>query len=321
MQAVAIQGPGGRDSASSAAITAILDGDGDGDGFPASEDCDDGDAEVFPGAAEVCNGLDDDCDPLTTEEGGITVNGVAFGSLSSAISGAPTGAEIHLCGGTHLLNEVHLQRPVSFIGDGPERAVIRPSNERILRATADFTARHVTFTGGRGTLIGRHALRLECDGVCYDHMFDDVVFEGNANGALYAITESLTITDSVFRNNVGGGALHTGRGDIRVERTVFEDNVNTWAGGGIRVEGGTVTLVDATLYRNDAPGGGGAAVDASLHSVRTDWGFGPNVDNTPDDVKVYLSIPGGGANEYTFFGADESFSCHGSSLLGPLGCQ
>ena len=38
--------------------------DGDGDGFPASVDCDDGDPDVFPGAPEICNGIDDDCNDL-----------------------------------------------------------------------------------------------------------------------------------------------------------------------------------------------------------------------------------------------------------------
>ncbi len=36
--------------------------DADGDGFLADEDCDDDDASVYPGATEVCNGKDDDCD-------------------------------------------------------------------------------------------------------------------------------------------------------------------------------------------------------------------------------------------------------------------
>ena len=36
--------------------------DADGDGFAAGQDCDDGDASVHPGAPEVCNGADDDCD-------------------------------------------------------------------------------------------------------------------------------------------------------------------------------------------------------------------------------------------------------------------
>lgn len=36
--------------------------DADGDGAAANADCDDGDAGVYPGAVERCNGIDDDCD-------------------------------------------------------------------------------------------------------------------------------------------------------------------------------------------------------------------------------------------------------------------
>ncbi|MCB9794199.1 MAG: hypothetical protein H6741_15905 [Alphaproteobacteria bacterium] len=35
--------------------------DADGDGVPADEDCDDADAGVYPGATEVCDGVDNDC--------------------------------------------------------------------------------------------------------------------------------------------------------------------------------------------------------------------------------------------------------------------
>jgi large repetitive protein len=35
--------------------------DSDGDGYVACEECDDGSAAVYPGATEVCNGVDDDC--------------------------------------------------------------------------------------------------------------------------------------------------------------------------------------------------------------------------------------------------------------------
>ncbi len=35
--------------------------DGDGDGFTVEDDCNDADDAVFPGAAEVCNDVDDDC--------------------------------------------------------------------------------------------------------------------------------------------------------------------------------------------------------------------------------------------------------------------
>ena len=46
--------------------TAFLDADGDG--FPEGADCDDGDADVFPGAVEACNGVDDDCDGIIPDD-------------------------------------------------------------------------------------------------------------------------------------------------------------------------------------------------------------------------------------------------------------
>ncbi len=42
--------------------------DHDGDGWPKAEDCDDANAKVHPGAPELCNGGDDDCDGLVDED-------------------------------------------------------------------------------------------------------------------------------------------------------------------------------------------------------------------------------------------------------------
>jgi len=41
--------------------------DGDGDGFSACSECDDGDISVFPGATEVCDGVDQDCDDVVDD--------------------------------------------------------------------------------------------------------------------------------------------------------------------------------------------------------------------------------------------------------------
>jgi hypothetical protein len=42
--------------------------DADGDGFTSDEDCDDSDAAIHPGADELCNDVDDDCDGAIDED-------------------------------------------------------------------------------------------------------------------------------------------------------------------------------------------------------------------------------------------------------------
>src|SRR5690349_14955805 len=51
--------------------------DADGDGAPADSDCGPREASRFPGAEEVCNGEDDDCDALVDARVTIVVFAVA----------------------------------------------------------------------------------------------------------------------------------------------------------------------------------------------------------------------------------------------------
>jgi hypothetical protein len=62
--------------------------DNDDDGYPADQDCDDENANVHPGAAEVCNEIDDDCDGSVDE--GCTIyyrdaDGDGYGKTNESI--------------------------------------------------------------------------------------------------------------------------------------------------------------------------------------------------------------------------------------------
>jgi len=75
------------------------DPDNDGDGFLASVDCDDNDNTIYPGATELCDGKDNNCDTIADE--GLTfityyadLDGDGFGDPDNSIStcdGAPIG--------------------------------------------------------------------------------------------------------------------------------------------------------------------------------------------------------------------------------------
>ena len=69
--------------------------DADLDGYPSNNDCDDGNPSVYPGATEICNAIDDDCD-VAVDEGfdqdgdGVTLCAGDCNNLNAAIHpGAP----------------------------------------------------------------------------------------------------------------------------------------------------------------------------------------------------------------------------------------
>ncbi len=79
------------------ADTAVADADGDG--TPASEDCDDTDPAVHPGAVELCNTRDDDCDGAVDEDATepgtwyVDADGDGYGDDATAVQSCEPPAE------------------------------------------------------------------------------------------------------------------------------------------------------------------------------------------------------------------------------------
>lgn len=87
----------GRDTASDTAAV-----DDDGDGWSAGTDCDDEDPDIHPGAAEVCDGVDEDCDGAVDDHPRLGADGLASfyadadgdgvgGAVATAACDAPEG--------------------------------------------------------------------------------------------------------------------------------------------------------------------------------------------------------------------------------------
>ncbi len=83
--------PCAADEVCSAGVCVSVDTDADKDGVKAGVDCDDHDPAIHPGAAEICNGKDDNCDGKIDEGFDLDNDGVP----SCAINGKPADCDDH----------------------------------------------------------------------------------------------------------------------------------------------------------------------------------------------------------------------------------
>lgn len=240
------------------AMAATSSVDLDGDGFAAELDCDDGDARVFPGAREVCDSKDNDCDPSTSEEGAVSLDGVRVSSLTSALARARDGSTITLCSGTYD-GPFEVERAVTIRGVlGPDVTILYEG----VHARANLTLEGVTVTGGAeaGILVGGGPV------------------------------EYVEFVDSVIAGN-GCGIWANGK-TVFLEDTVVRDNHTSDMPGGILAA--HLAMVRSTVTENSAPSAGGVKVTESLAMdgesvISLNWAEDPWGEYPTPAGGVYLS--------------------------------
>lgn len=195
-------------------------------------DCNDANAAVHPGAVELCDGTDNDCDPATPEDGRVTF---------TALGGTPVDATDAFAG------EVSLSTAGTYLLCSGSYPVQLEIEEDISLVSLDGLAATALDAGGQGTLVTVKAgARLHLEGLTLTGGSGDTTtaFSTEGGGAVACEQADLTLTDVRVAGNTaeeGAGILALGC-DVVLSRVGFEANAADF-GGDLLVDG---SLVEAT---------------------------------------------------------------------------
>ncbi len=291
-------------------LTWYADSDGDGYGAgagilaceapdgtrAAGDDCDDSDPTRVPGGEELCNDIDDDCDPSTGEDRRVTADGTTnYGTVQEALDAASF--RVAICAGTW--NEVlRLDGDLNVTGIGGP----------IIDASG-LSGSTITVTAPGTAAISGLILQ---DGTGADHDGDSLSDGGN----LALLSGSLVLDAVSFvsgRAHAGGGAWLGSGTSATLSSCIFETNEAAAEGGGLYVSAGgavtsqdgrwsanaaemggalflgsgaTLSLVGEELRGNNAVYGGGAYVDELAVAALQDSGLYSNVATSGGGVFV-----------------------------------
>ena len=296
--------------------------DNDEDGSPYGEDCDDTDAEVYPGAEEICNGKDDDCDPTTDEAAWITVGDTTYESLQAAIDGAPDGDAVRVCSG-NFAEQLVIDRNAIVLSElGAEYTFLDGSASAgtTLTVTAgDVTFSGFTITGGTGA-DHRGDGDTQGGGVYISNqertLLSECVVTGNSadrGGGVFVdegVLAELQYTTISLNTAETGAGVSGVEAEIALGSCEVQENEATGQGGGLAGDEVVFRVNSGSVKGNVAVEGGGAAIynDSTLAVIGADWGKGEGDDNSPEDVWT----PEGTFADY---GTGSTFDCN------PEGCQ
>ena len=268
-------------------ILTYADLDGDGYGDPDSEqmdceetsgrvlvaeDCDDTNPEIRPGAEEVCDGFDNDCDSSVDAPGLVSFvgeNGIVtdYSNLMQGTAGVPAQltlgeGTLSVCEGTYYVN-VSITDAASIVGfpeDGGSVVLDGAGSSAVVRSflpSIDFSLANLTLTGGTGIVD-------EWGGT----MGGGIAVDGRQNGVPGGGT--VTLTDVVVSGNTAesGGGLYLWGVDANLYDVQIIGNTaenDGWAGGALFSDS-TVVMERVLIEQNDAGYTGGVGIHSNTVS-------------------------------------------------------
>ncbi|MED5371738.1 MAG: putative metal-binding motif-containing protein [Myxococcota bacterium] len=214
-------------------------------------DCIDYNKNIYPGAPETCDGLDNDCDSSTSEEGTVGFLGDKSGTLTDLTTNFAAGADkapaswkpkehgtLEVCGGTWYVT-IKTSYDLDIVGNGSETTVLdagkRGSNLHVNRDNVVVTLDGVTLQRGKARKGGG----IRCDAMADISGSDVVINDGIATvqGGLVYLSDECSLSLSDFELSEGWA---------------WED------GGAVYLTEGSLELVDGTVGYNEADEDGGA---------------------------------------------------------------
>ena len=263
--------------------------DADGDGSYSDEDCDDADATVYPGAEELCDGKDNDCDGVSEGEGDADLDG-----LYDCEDYCPIQVDLTAPAG----GDGSFARPFQVVQDGIDEAPIVGCYEIDVHPgtyteNIDFMGYDVDVRGVDGPLAtvldggGAGSVVTIASGESASaRLTGFTVTNGSATkgGGIYIEASDPRIEDNIITDNevtgspASGGGVYLYDSDAEISANEITDNVAGYGGDDDGNDGGGITilygapLVQGNVIASNLAGDGGgiwvARSDATiLHNV------------------------------------------------------
>ena len=296
------------DTSTGSTFYADADGDGFGDSSSSASfcaepagyttdttDCDDTAGWIYPGAAEVCDGEDSDCDASTDEYGLVSYQDSSGNwsdvssdfSSSTATTNTYRGGELNFCaestGYATYYGNINLFGAITLQGLGGDVTLDGSQNAGsvldVYSYSAGATIRDLTITGGnadQGSGIFCKYSTLELDGVSVDDNENNSPsswypsFSNNNGGGIWADQCQISMVDSEVSNNDAypeAGGIYMYYGSLDLDNTDIWNNGSggpvpyqstDYGGHGILLVGTTATMSNGSKIRSNYGSGWGS---------------------------------------------------------------